>query len=171
MQLPSTVEKRSLTGTLLTVLFSWFKGKKITTKPGDQWLDVNALEPATGRRSRLSAAQINRVRRIQAALAEVDPSSVEMWICDFEKDRHPEKEISLWEATSDAYQLYCSTRSLDTEQKRDVFRILLIRSRTDDEGAVLSHVELRLLTAKDARDVMKCFKGAATPVVVVPKLP
>src|ERR1700733_6882089 len=111
-----------------------------TSGSGDasvQWLDPKSLKPQLSRSSSLSPKQKRRVEKLQAALAEVDDSSVAKWEEDFEKDRDPERELQTWESIVEAYQSYCSSQSLSTAQKTEVIKLLLIRSGTANEQEVL----------------------------------
>ena len=127
---------------------------------------TNDIHRQTSSQSRLGEEQVARVKRIQAALSEVDPSSFEKWVGDFEKDRDPEKELRLWEAIADAYQSYCSSHTIGINAKQDVLGILLVRSGTDDEAQAINHIHLSTLTARQARDVMRSFNGKAAPIEV-----
>src|SRR5271157_892515 len=77
-----------------------------------QWIDPKSIKPQPSRSSHLSAEQIRRAERLQAALAEVDHSSAAQWVEGFEKDRDPERELQVCEAISEAYQAYASSQSL-----------------------------------------------------------
>src|SRR6266852_1742292 len=116
-------------------------------KPKPEWVNPNRILPQSNRQSRLTEQQLVRVRRLQSALSEADPSTFEKWTEDFEKDQDPEKEISV-------------------EAKREVLQILLVRSGTDDEAEVLGHLNLSILTRQDARDVLRSYKGSASPIEV-----
>lgn len=131
-----------------------------------EWINTKNIHPQTSSHSRLREEQVTRTKRIQAALSAVDPSSLEKWIGDFEKDQDPEKELRIWEAIAAAYQSYCSSRSVDMNTRREVFRVLLMRSETSDEAQVISHVHLSTLTSEQAHDVMGYFKGDARPIEV-----
>lgn len=131
-----------------------------------EWLDTNKIRPQPSRHSRLSGEQITRVKQVQSALSEVDPSSIDKWTEDFEKDRDPEKELRLWEAIANAFQAYCSTHPIGIEGKQDVLQILIARSGSSDETQVIRHVRLSTLTPQEARDVMGYFRGEAIPIEV-----
>ena len=132
-----------------------------------EWMNPKDIHPQTDSHSRLSEQQVTRVRRIQSALFEVDPSSSEKWIDDFEKDQDPEREIRRWESMVDAYRSYCAANpKLSVEGKQEVLQILLARSGTDDERDVFGHVHLIVLTEQDAWDVMRSYKGSAAPIEV-----
>jgi hypothetical protein len=142
-------------------------GQTVPTSEG--WSKTADLQPQPKRVSSLTPQQIDRVRKLQKALAEVDPSSFDKWVEDFEKDKHPESEIQIWESIASAYTSYSSTHPLPLEGKQDVLGILLLRSGTADEQAILSHIKLKVLTANQALDVMAQYKGIVQPVVLEKK--
>lgn len=156
-----------LTCVLMVALIGACAREKETPKVADaQWVNPSTIQAQPTRVSRLSNDQLARVRRIHTLLSEVDPSSLDKWIADFEKDRDPEREIRLWEAMAEAYQSYSSTHALSLDGKQEVLQVLLIRSMTADEGQVLKQSKLRVLTPRQARDVMATFRGNAVPIEV-----
>ena len=142
---------------------------KPNEKSGTNWEKTNQIHPQPNAVSVLTENQLSRIRKIHEGLSEADPSSLDKWISDFEKDQDPEREIGVWETIAAAYQCYCSQHSLNLDAKQDVLGILLLRSETDDEVEVVKHEELKILTAQQANDVMKCYKGNAEPIEVETK--
>jgi hypothetical protein len=134
-----------------------------------QWRDPKSLTPQPSRSSVLSPEQQRRIKRLQAALAEVDSSSVAKWESDFEKDRDPERELRTWESIAEAYQTYCSSESLSTAQKIEVVKLLLVRSTTPNEEEVLRRTPVSTLTQVQAASAVRAFKGTAAPIEVEKK--
>jgi hypothetical protein len=131
-----------------------------------QWRDPKTITPQPSRSSRLTPEQKRRVAKLQRALAEVDDSSTAKWQEDFEKDRDPEKELRTWEAIAAAYQSYCSKHPLGRLQKLEVLKLLLVRSTADDEQEVLRRTPVTALTRSQAAEVIRGFKGDASPIEV-----
>jgi hypothetical protein len=131
-----------------------------------QWIKTSDIQQRKERQSKLSDDQVVRVKRLKASLAEVDSSSLDKWIEDFEKDLHPEAEIRRWESIAEAYRSYCSTHALSPQGKQDVFGILSMRSLTSDEPEILRRTKLGVLTTKQAQDVMAAYKGEVAPITV-----
>lgn len=152
---------------LMLTLFACSKSQE--QKPTVEWMDTNEIHSQPNGVSKLSDEQLVRVKRIHDSLSEADPSSLDKWISDFEKDQDPESEIRVWEAIAAAYQCYCSEHRLDPVAKQDVLRILLLRSETDDEAEVLKRAELKSLAPLEAHEVLRCFKGKAVPIEVEEK--
>jgi hypothetical protein len=134
-----------------------------------QWRDPKSLLPQPSRSSGLSAEQKRRVEKLQSVLVEVDESSVAKWEEDFEKDRDPERELQTWESIADAYQTYCLSQSLSTAQKREVVKLLLVRSTTANEQEVLRRTPVATLTPAQAAAAVRAFKGRAAPIEVEKK--
>jgi len=142
------------------------------TQPGNKqnsgdlhWIDPGSVEPGPVRHPELSANQLERLRKIHRTLVEVDPSSFEKMVDDFKRDLDPEREILIWEQIASAYESYCSTTSLTLAEKRDVFRVLLIRSRAPEDEA-LKRLRLDVLTPAEARRVMRYYKWVPSPIEV-----
>ena len=131
-----------------------------------QWIDPKKLEPGPMRHASLTEEQMARVQRVQKVFSEVDPSPIEKWVEDFTRDANLEKELSLWESMATAYETYTTSRTLTLAAKKEVFGVVLLRSGAPEEE-VLKHVKLKILTEKDARDIMRLFSARPTPVTVV----
>jgi len=99
---------------------------------------------------------MERVRRLQAVFIEVDGQSVEQWVDNFKRDLNPDRELDIWEAIAKAYTAYCSKRTLSPEAKREVYKVVLLRSMAP-ESDVLERLELKVLTKDDAVAVMQGF--------------
>jgi hypothetical protein len=131
-----------------------------------QWVDPNKLKPGPIRHASLTEEQMARVQRVQKVFSEVDPSPIEKWAEDFRRDLDPERELSLWESMATAYETFTASRTLTFAAKKEVFAVVLLRSGAPEEE-VLKHAKLKVLTEKDARDIMRLFSTRPTPVRVV----
>lgn len=68
----------------------------------------------------------NRVRAFKAILADVEPSSVEETLENFQRDANPEIELGVWEQIVLRYQWYLNANpGLTQLEKKDVFAVLL----------------------------------------------
>ena len=83
---------------------------------------INQNEKGVG----LSESFIERVRNFKNTLKEVETSTIEQTLTNFQKDRNPEGELEVWENMASAYQYFTETSpDLTLEKKKDVFRVLL----------------------------------------------
>jgi hypothetical protein len=121
-----------------------------------EWVDIKTIQPGPVRWDALSDEQMARIRSLQATFAEVDGQTVEKWVDDFKRDADPDKELRVWERMAKAYRAYCDGRKLSTEAKKDVYRVVLLRSMASEQD-VLERAELKELSREDARAVMKSF--------------
>jgi len=135
-------------------------------KTFNERIETEKLKPGPVRHETLTPQQIERLRKLQAALAEVDDSPLEKWIDDFRHDADPDREIAVFEAIAQGYQAFCSSRFRTVAQKQDVFGLLLERSGTTEED-VLAHRKLKVLTPEEAREALSYYKKAATPIQVI----
>ncbi len=152
---------------LLMVLCSCSQEKQ--SGSSEQWVKTSDIKPQPTRQSKLTDAQLARTKKLHIALADVDDSSLDKWVEDFEKDRDPEKEIRVWESVAAAYQMYSSTHTLTPQAKKEVFGVLILRSGTSNQAEVLKHANLTVLTEKQAQDAMADYKGEAVPIEVEKK--
>lgn len=69
---------------------------------------------------------IQRVKDFKQVLAEVENSSIEMTLEDFQRDLNPENELKIWEKIASAYQWsVIANAGLTQAGKKDVFDVLL----------------------------------------------
>lgn len=69
---------------------------------------------------------VERVRNYKQALAEVETSSIESTLVDFQRDINPENELRTWEKIASAYQWsVIANAGLTQAGKKEVFAVLL----------------------------------------------
>jgi hypothetical protein len=120
------------------------------------WIDPKKIQPGPIRRDALNDEQMTRIRTLQATFAEVDGQTVEQWVDNFKRDADPDRELRVWERMARAYRAYCDERRLSPEAKKDVFRVVLLRSMAPEHD-VLERVKLMELSREDAIAVMKGY--------------
>jgi len=129
-------------------------------KPNDggrvEWVDPKTIQPGPIQRDALSDEQMARIRALQAVFVEVDGQTVEQWVDSFKRDWDPDKELRIWEQMAKAYRGYCDGKQLSAVAKKDVYRVVLLRSMASEQD-VLERVELNELSHDDAIAVMKGF--------------
>ena len=130
-----------------------------------RWLDPKHIKEGPIVRRELSTNQFIRIKAIQETFAEVDDSSLEEWMEDFKYDHHIEREIQTWEEMASAYSAYCTNRVLTLPQKMDVLHVVFLRSGSP-EAEVLTHLDLKVLSIDDAKDILKLYKGGPKPIFV-----
>jgi hypothetical protein len=131
-----------------------------------QWVDPKKLEAGPIRHTNLTEVQISRVQKLQKVFSEVDRSPIEKWMEDFKRDANPDMELATWEAMATAYEAFTTSNSLTLGGKKEVFQIVLLRSAAPDDE-VLKHLDLKVLSEKDAREIMALFAAKPKPVSVI----
>jgi hypothetical protein len=134
------------------------KGQRVDNGGGErvEWVDPTTVRPGPIRHDVLTDEQMARIHTLQATFAEVEGQTVAQWVDDFRRDMDPDRELRIWERMAGAYRAFCAGRSLSSEAKRDVFRVLLLRSGAPERD-VLERVQLKELSREDAVAVMKGY--------------
>jgi hypothetical protein len=136
--------------------------------PSTQRIKTQDIEAGPLRHDSLTPQQADRLRAIQAALAEVDTNPLEKWIEAFRRDVNPDREISIFEAIAQAYQTFCAARPRTKAQKQDAYGLLIERSGTTDDDA-LRNYRLKALTLGEARELLSYYTRSAEPIQVFKK--
>jgi hypothetical protein len=132
------------------------------THPKTEWVDPSKLQLGPIQHAGLTDDQMKRIKRLQKAFGEVDPSPLEKWVDDFKRDSNPDNELKIWEGMATAYETFTASKNLTPDGKKDVFQVVLLRSGAAD-AEVLKHVKLKVLTENDAREIMALFVSKPEP--------
>jgi hypothetical protein len=127
-----------------------------TSQPEVQWVDPNTIQLGPIRRDSLTPEQMERVRKLQAVFVEVDGQSVDQWVDNLKRDLDPDRELDIWERMANAYTAYCLKRTLSGEAKKEVYKVVLLRSMAPEKD-VLERLDLKVLTKDEAVAVMRGF--------------
>jgi|SRR5712691_1884591 len=69
---------------------------------------------------------VDRIKAFKAILSDVDPTSLETAIDNFQRDTHPEQELAIWERIANTFQLFLShNRISDPAIRKEVFAVLI----------------------------------------------
>ena len=126
------------------------------------------VQPSPILHDSLTPQQLEKIDYLVNSFREVDSSSREQWISDFQKDQNPDKEIDILTTVANAYNAYCTGKNLDRETKKEVFGVLIMRSSAPEE-VVLQQLPLKHLTPEQAKQVMQAYGLPATPIRVMEK--
>jgi hypothetical protein len=125
----------------------------------------SALRPGPIRHAKLADAQLARIEQLQKTFSEVDPNPLSQWVEDFSRDMHPEREIHIWEIMAAAYTRFVERHALTLEAKKEVYSLVLQRSGAT-EADTLAHLELRLLTTDEAKQIISLYGEEAQPILI-----
>jgi hypothetical protein len=127
-----------------------------TTQPNVQWVDPKTIQPGPVWHDALTPDQLDRVRELQTVFAEIDGQTFEQRAEGFTHDLNIDRELKIWGVMARAYRGYCAKHPLTPAGKKEVFKIVLLRSMASEED-VLSRLQLSVLTKDDAIEVMRGY--------------
>ncbi|MCD0464778.1 hypothetical protein [Flavobacterium sp. ENC] len=136
-------------------------------KKEDQIQEINANKFQLNKvvHDSLTQEQIEKIKTIHNVFAEVDKSSLEQTITDFKRDLHPDNEIKIWLQMAKAYEGYLSKSKKSIEEKREIFKLILLRSTQSTEETIHS-IDLEYLSKKDAEEVLSFYPNTPKPLSV-----
>ncbi|MBL7911288.1 MAG: hypothetical protein JNJ41_09570 [Bacteroidia bacterium] len=146
------------------LLFSCNGGKNKETT----MMDPNEISPGPILADTLSSVQLKKIDYLYATFKEVDPTTKEKWIEDFKRDQDPDREIEIWEMMANAYNSYCKGKEISLDVKKEVFKLVLMRSGSTEEET-LGHLTLDFLKPEEAKEIMKAYTLEAKPIRVIQK--
>ena len=122
-------------------------------------IKISDVQPGPIRHASLPPDLIKRIKSFKQILGEVETSTLEKTIKNFQRDQHPEREVAVWERIAAAYRLYvCENPSDNMAIKRDVYRVLLGASMgTQDFGDTIRH-----LSREQINEVISYFSRSAS---------
>lgn len=129
-------------------------------------VDPTKIERGPVRHARLSAAQVTRLRKVHSTFAEVDGQTFAEWEDDFKRDADPDENLRIWEDMEIAYLKFCEGKSLDVATRKEVFKVVLLRSMAP-ESEVLRQGKLRILSEAEAKQIMRGYPSEPKPVEVI----
>jgi hypothetical protein len=88
-------------------------------------VNPNDLRPGPIRHEQLPTSLIARIETLRSTLEEVYPQSMAEWLDGFQRDLHPEPEVSWWERLARCYVEYAQHQQLQVEQRKAAFRLML----------------------------------------------
>ena len=89
-------------------------------------IKISEIKRGHIRHATLPDELIERVKAYKQILADVDKSSLEQTLDNFQRDMHPESEVKIWEHIASVYQSYVSEKSItDLAIKIEVFSVAL----------------------------------------------
>lgn len=121
-------------------------------------------------RKELNPEQIEKIKKIHKAFAEVYPISYKETVINFKLDPDPDSEIDVWLNMVNAYEGYLNAREDKPDQntKKEIFRLILSRSMLAESEAI-KNSELKILTEAEAHKVLSFYTAEPEPIDVTEK--
>ena len=115
----------------------------------------------------LSANQIENIKKIQAIFSEVNSSSLEETITNFQRDQDPDAEIVIWLAMANAYDKFVSKRpGLELNKKQEAYRLILMRSMNEEADAK-ANVDLKVLSDAEVSEIFSYYNLESKPLTII----
>ena len=95
---------------------------------------ISDLHPGPIRHEELAPDLIDRIKAFKLVLGDVETSSLEATIENFQRDMHPEREVEIWERIANVFQTFTTRHAITEFQTRsDVFGVLLTIANCGDD--------------------------------------
>ena len=119
--------------------------------------------------NKLSVDQLKRIKVIQESIIEVNNTSLEETIKNFNNDTNPENEIKVWEAIVGTYQkIIQGNPNFSPDEKQESYNLLLMRSMMSSEK-VIEQVSLTTMAESKALELLSLYSMEAKPFIIVNK--
>ena len=122
-----------------------------------RWVDPRDLKVSGIRHEQLTGLQMQRIERLCNTFSGALDMPLDTWITNFKGDMHPDRELAVWEWMASAYDRYTSGKDLSREALGDVLHVVLQRSGCSSVDEVVEHLDLKILSHNDAREMMAGF--------------
>ncbi|HTN76355.1 MAG TPA: hypothetical protein VL096_13950 [Pirellulaceae bacterium] len=168
MTKPSHGQSPSLLCILCATLTIFAFGCEQSSAPEPKVLlfDPNKIQQGPIQHESLPEELLTRIKHVHATFADVDGMPLDRWIDDFKRDRDPEGNVRIWEEMELAYNAYCGNRELPLDVRKEVFKIVLMRSMMPDEK-VLAQLKLEHISLDDAKSILAGYQGDAKPIEII----
>ena len=135
-----------------------------------QTINIDSLTMSPEVHDSLTPDQTTKVKKIYNTFSEVNPSTLEETISNFKRDQNPDNEINVWLNMATTYENFLSTRysKLDLDKKKEVYKLILIRSMMSADEAK-SQAGLKLLTDKETKEILDGYDNTLKPIIVEQK--
>jgi hypothetical protein len=130
-----------------------------------QLVDPNTIEQGSILNETLTDKQIEQITYLFETFKEVDSTPKEKWIDDFKKDLNPDNEIAIWMMMANAYNNFCDNKTISLDTKKEVFKLVLIRS-SFPENEVLKQIDLTYLSEDEAKSILVAYTLDAEPITI-----
>ena len=137
-----------------------------TSESSVEWINTNQIQRGPIQHDALPDDLLARIKAVHETFADVDETPLEKWIDDFKRDLDPESNIRIWEDTQIAYNSYCKDRNLTLEVRKEVFKIVLLRSMMSDND-VLERLELKHVSLDDVQIILAAYPSEPKPIDVI----
>ena len=92
-------------------------------------IKISDIKQSPIRHAVLPDGFIERIRTFKQTLADVENTSLEQAVSNFQRDMHPENELRIWEHIAKVYQTFVSKNAVtDLATKKEIYSVALATS-------------------------------------------
>jgi hypothetical protein len=115
--------------------------------------------------SSLTEDQLVRAHVLHDVLAIINPLTKDKWLEGFTRDRHPERELLIWEHIAKAYMTLDHADEAPEGFRSEAFGLLLQRSLAPSRD-VLAEAKLKYFSASTAKRLLDSYDLKPKPVLI-----
>jgi len=124
-----------------------------------KFVNPSKLYKGPRRHHNFSEQFIEAIRYLHKTFYEVSPSSLSEWLEDFDRDAHPEKELTIWFHMAEVYNKAIEKFPDNLTLKKEIFHVILLYSMGSEEY-VFSQIKPKYLSKQDIKFIMKLYNAA-----------
>ena len=113
----------------------------------------------------LSKDLLKTLKTITDVFYEIDGISFEQAVAINKADANPASNIAIYEEMARVYKDYCKSRSLTNAERKEVYKVLLLRSFYDEQESI-RRLNNEVLSYDEAVNIIRQYRLKATPAVL-----
>ena len=113
----------------------------------------------------LTTDALRRLKAITDVFEEIDGISYEQAVAISELDANPESDIAIYEEMVRVYNNYCCSRLLKHEERKEVYKVLLLRTFCDEQEAI-NRIDVQSLEYERAVQIIRQYSLEPKPLVL-----
>lgn len=131
------------------------------------YVNADELIPSERHYYNFSKEFVKNVEYVQQTLQEVDTSTTEKWLEDFDRDAHPERELATWLLIADTYKTIIKDYPKDSRIRKEIYNVILLGS-LGDEQYVQSQISPNYLSDTDITSIVTYYQqnGRRNPLTI-----
>ena len=137
------------------------QNKVITVDPND--IQMNGYAHET-----LPDSMLTRIKYTTDTFEIVDGISYAKAVDLYKRDLHPEENLVIWEEMARVYNSFCASRCKSNDERKEVYRALLLRSMFSTEES-LARLQPAVLSQAETKAIVEAYSLEAKPIGVIQK--
>ncbi len=128
-------------------------------------MNPNEVQLGPYRHKELPALLLARIRSVTDTFYPVDGLTYEQSVDLYRRDADPESNLVLYEEMSRAYRTFCVARCNSDGERKEVYKLLLLRTMFPSDESV-ARAQANILTSSEAASVVSLYRLPPKPISV-----